>query len=78
MTTENRLKSIIKNWFITEPLLFSVVTTHHLVSNDGLTVPMRTGRRCIEFSELLTGELTDFELSDFLKIEAYRILLKHP
>ncbi len=78
MTCENRLKAIIKNWFITEPLLFSVVTTHHLVLNDELTVPMRTGRQCIEFSEVLTNELSDAELTDFLKIEAYRILLKHP
>ena len=78
MTSEKRLKAIIKNWFITEPLLFSVVTTHHLVMNDALTVPMRTGRHCIEFSELLTKELSEPELTDFLKIEAYRILLKHP
>ena len=78
MTSENRLKAVIKNWFITEPLLFSVITTHHLVLNDSLTVPMRTGRHCIEFSELLTNELSESELTDYLKIEAYRILLKHP
>ncbi len=78
MTSEKRLSAIIKNWFITEPLLFSVVTTHHLVMNDRLTVPMRTGRLCIEFSDLLTSELSDAQLTDFLKIEAYRILLKHP
>ena len=78
MTSEKRLSAIIKNWFITEPLLFSTVTTHHLVLNDELTVPMRTGRQCIEFSGLLTGELSDAQLTDYLKIEAYRILLKHP
>ena len=78
MTSEKRLSAIIKNWFITEPLLFSVVTTHHLVTNDGLTVPMRSGRKCIEFSDLLTSGLSDAQLTDFLKIEAYRILLKHP
>lgn len=78
MTSENRLKAVIKNWFITEPLLFSVITTHHLVLNDSLTVPMRTGRYCIEFSELLTNDLSETELTDYLKIEAYRILLKHP
>ena len=78
MTSEKRLSAIIKNWFITEPLLFSVITTHHLVTNDGLTVPMRSGRKCIEFSDLLCKDLSDAELSDFLKIEAYRILLKHP
>ncbi len=78
MTSENRLKAVIKNWFITEPLLFSVITTHNLVLNDSLTVPMRTGRHCIEFSELLTNELSETELTDYLKIETYRILLKHP
>ena len=78
MSTEKRLSSIIKNWFITEPLLFSVITTHHLVMNDTLSVPMRTGRHCIEYSELLTSELSEEELTDSLKIEAYRILLKHP
>lgn len=78
MTCEKRLKTIIKNWFISEPLLFSIITTHHLVMNDGLTVALRTGRMCIEFSNLLCSELSDTELTDFLKIETYRILLKHP
>ncbi len=78
MNSEKRLSAIIKNWFITEPLLFSVVTTHHLVLNDGLSVPMRSGRLCIEFSDLLTSQLSDAQLIDFLKVEAYRILLKHP
>ena len=78
MNTERRLQNIIKNWFITEPLLFSVVTTHHVVLNEGLSVPMRTGRHYIECSQSLTEDLDDAELSDFLKIETYRILLKHP
>ena len=78
MTCEKRLNSIIKQWFISDPLLFSVITTHHFVLNDSLSVPMRSGHFCIEFSELLTKDLNDAELSDFLKIEAYRILLKHP
>lgn len=78
MTCEKRLNSIIQHWFINEPLLFSVVTTHHLVSNESLSVPMRTGHQCIEYSELLTKDLSENELTDFLKTEAYRILLKHP
>ena len=78
MSTESRLSSIIKNWFITEPLLFSVITTHHLISNENLSVPLRTGRHLIEYSEFLTSELSEAELTDSLKIEAYRILLKHP
>ena len=77
-STERRLSDIIKKWFITEPLLFSVVTTHNLILNNSLSVPMRTGRHCIEFSEELTYSLSEEELTDYLKIETYRILLKHP
>ena len=77
-SVERRLSQIIKKWFITEPLLFSLVTSHNLVLNDELSIPMRTGRHCIEFSDSLGGQLSDDELTDFLKIEAYRILLKHP
>ena len=78
MTSEKRLNAILKNWFISEPLLFSVLATHHFVLNDSLTIPMRTGRQCIEFSENLVQPLSDPELTDVLKTEAYRILLKHP
>lgn len=78
MSTERRLSQIIKKWFITEPLLFSVVATHNLVLNDELSIPMRTGRGCIEFSDYMGSQLTDEQLTDYLKIEAYRILLKHP
>ena len=76
--TEKRIQKIIKDWFISAYLLFSAVTTHHTVLNDSLSVPMRTGNLCIEYSNTLTENLSDDELSDLLKIEVYRILLKHP
>lgn len=76
--TEKRINKIIKDWFVTEALLFSAVTTHHTVLNDSLSVPLRTGNLCIEYSNILTQNLSEAELSDLLKIEVYRILLKHP
>ncbi len=76
--TEKRINKIIKDWFVTEALLFSAVTTHHTVLNDSLSVPLRTGNLCIEYSNTLTQNLSEAELSDLLKIEVYRILLKHP
>lgn len=76
--TEKRINKIIKDWFVTEALLFSAVTTHHTVLNDSLSVPLRTGNLCIEYSNTLTQNLSEDELSDLLKIEVYRILLKHP
>ncbi len=76
--TEKRINKIIKDWFVTEALLFSAVTTHHTVLNGSLSVPLRTGNLCIEYSNTLTQNLSENELSDLLKIEVYRILLKHP
>ena len=63
MNCEKRLNDIIKKWFITEPLLFSVVTNHHFVNNESLSVPLRTGHHCIEFSEVITNQLSENEIS---------------
>lgn len=78
MNTEKRLKSIISSWFIKEPLLFSAVTTHTLLQNENMNIPLRTGQRRIEFNPNLLEQMEDTVLEDYLKIETFRILLGHP
>lgn len=78
MNTEKRISSISKKWFYQVPLLFSVYCTHSLVNNENISVPLRTGKLRIEFSELLCSRLSDELLEDALKVEIYRILLQHP
>lgn len=78
MNCEKRIKSIAKNWFFNNPLLFSTFCTHSLVENAALTVPMRTGRRLIEFSSAIVENYSDFQLETCLKIQIYKILLQHP
>lgn len=78
MTIENRLKKVISSWFLSEPLLYAVICTHAVVKNDALTIPMRTGSGRIEYSELLLSKYSDLQLAEYLKIEAFRILLGHP
>lgn len=75
---EAKIKQITSQWFFTEPLLFSVYCTHHLVCNTELTIPMRTGRMCIEFSPTLLEQASENQIEEYLKIEIYRILLGHP
>lgn len=71
-------EDISSRWFLSEPLLFSVYCTHHLVPNSKLNVPFRTGKMRIEYSENLISELDEKTVEELLKIEIIRILLKHP
>ncbi len=75
---EERLKKIARNWFYSEPLLFSAWCTHSLFKNDALKIPMRTGHLRVEFSEKLLTEADDTTLESLLTVEMYRILLQHP
>ena len=77
-TGEERIKKIAEDWFLREPLLFSVLCTHKTVTNDSLHIPFRTGKQRIEFSEPLLKKLSDRDLEEYLRIEIFRILLKHP
>lgn len=75
---EKVLNKIISSWFYSEPLLFSIITTHQLIKNENISCPMRTGQFRIEYNPLLLEKSSDEELELYLKIEVYRILLQHP
>lgn len=77
-TIEERISKISEQWFLTEPLLFATYCTHKIVPNTNLKVPFRTGKRQIEFSPSLIQELDDCEVEELLRIEMFRIILKHP
>ena len=74
----HKIKKIISSWFLSKPLLYSVITTHELVPKDGLSVPMRTGRLRIEYSPEFLEKCDDSVLEKYLEVEVYRILLGHP
>lgn len=75
---EKKIKQITKDWFFSEPLLFSVVCTHAFVENSSMTVPMRSGCKRIEFSSSQLCKVSDKTLEAYLMVEMYRILLQHP
>lgn len=78
MTVLDRIKKNGERWFLAEPLLFAVFCSHEFLENDLLTVPMRTGNRKVEFAPEILERVSDAVLSEFLKVEMFRILLKHP
>ena len=78
MNALNRIKKIGERWFLTEPLLFAVYCSHEFVENNSIEVPMRTGNMKIEFAPKILDKIADDVLAEYLKIEMFRILLKHP
>ena len=78
MSVIERIRKIGERWFLTEPLLFAVFCSHEFRENESLTVPMRTGNRKVEFAPEILANVTDTALTEFLKVEMFRILLKHP
>lgn len=74
----DRIRKIGERWFLTEPLLFAVYCSHEFCENDSLAVAMRTGNRMVEFVPKILENASDAVLTEFLKVEMFRILLKHP
>lgn len=73
-----RIEKILERWFILEPPLFQVLCLHELAADDSITCPMRSGRRRLEYNPGLIGKMSDAALEETMKLEAVRILLKHP
>lgn len=78
MTVEETIKKIGERWFLTEPLLFAVYCSHQISENNFLKISMRTGNRRIEYSSKILSRFDEKAITEILKIEMYRILLKHP
>jgi len=78
MSVKEKISQVVDKWFLYEPLMFNVYCTHKLEPNSDMKCPFRTGKRRIEYNpELLKDSSTD-EISQGLKTEVTRILLKHP
>jgi predicted metal-dependent peptidase len=77
MTARDRITDVVEKWFLVEPLLFAVWTTHELAVNPRLrTIRVHQGR--VEYNPSFIDALDRHELEEVLALEAMRILLKHP
>jgi predicted metal-dependent peptidase len=73
----DRIRQVVEKWFLVEPLLFAVWTTHELAVNPRLrNIRVHQGR--IEYNPAFIDALNRRTLEQVLQVEALRILLKHP
>lgn len=73
-----RINHILEQWALVEPALFRVLCLHELVENRSMPCPVRSGRRRVEYNPLYLQEISDMALDQALRVEAVRILLRHP
>lgn len=73
----DRLSDLAQQWFLAEPLLFAVWTTHRIVEQPNIAT-IRVGRGRIEVNADFIRSLDKPTLREVMKFEAVRIVLKHP
>lgn len=78
MSARERIQQKTEQWFLTEPLFFTVYCTHKLTMNPNMQCALRTGKGRIEYNPSLIDLIPDSVLKDKLKVEIVRILLGHP
>ena len=77
-SVKERISRIAERWWLTEPAFFAVYCSHSLAENGQMKCTMRTGERRIEYNPTLAEPLSDEALEEYLKVECFHILLKHP
>lgn len=78
MSALERIQQEVEQWFLTEPLLFTVYCSHRLTIHPNMLCPLRSGQGRIEYNPSLVEQLSNTQLKAMLTVEMVRILLKHP
>ena len=78
MSARERIQREAEQWFLTEPVFFTVYCSHRLTMNANMQCPIRAGQGRIEYNPTLIESLQDNQLREVLKVEMIRILLQHP
>ena len=78
MSTLERIQQDVEQWFLAEPLFFTVYCSHRLTINPKMLCALRSGQGRIEYNPELIDPMTDHQLRALLSVEMIRILLKHP
>ncbi len=78
MSALERIHKEVEQWFLTDPLLFTVYCSHRLTINPNMQCPLRSGQGRIEYNPPQVDQLSNTQLKAMLTAEMVRILLKHP
>jgi predicted metal-dependent peptidase len=76
-SADERIRRAAEGWFISEPLLFAAFLTHRLAARPDLGT-LRAGEGRVEYDPAFVQALPDRVLGELLRLEAVRIVLKHP
>ncbi len=72
-----RIGAILERWFLGDPLLLSVWTSHAFIAEPRIqSIRVQHGR--IEYAPAFLAGLDDRELEQVMRFETLRIVLKHP
>ena len=78
MTARERIQKEIEQWFLTEPVFFTVYCSHSLAMNANMMCPLRSGKGRIEYNPAIIEAMPDSMLHTLMRVEIIRILLQHP
>ena len=78
MSALERIQQEVEQWFLTEPLLFTVYCSHRLTIHPNMQCALRSGQGRIEYNPQQVDLMSDTQLKAMLTVEMVRILLKHP
>jgi len=78
MSALERIQQEMEQWFLTEPLFFTVYCSHRLTINPNMLCALRSGQGRIEYNPEVIDSMPDHQLRALLSVEMIRILLKHP
>jgi hypothetical protein len=76
-TLAERLRELNERWFLREPALFMLLSSHELLAKPEIRT-LRSGKGRIEYNPIFLEELDDAALDRVLKAEGVRVLLRHP
>ncbi len=77
LLTGAKISKIVEKWYITDPLLFAIWTTHKTKVNTYIQT-IRVGSGWVEYNPTFIHSLSSEQLHNVIFYEALRILLKHP
>lgn len=78
MSALERIQQETEQWFLTEPLFFTVYCSHRLTINPNMLCALRFGQGRIEYNPEVIDSMPDHQLRALLSVEMIRIMLKHP
>ena len=64
MSALERIQQEVEQWFLTEPLFFTVYCSHRLTINPNMLCALRSGQGRIEYNPELIDSMPDHQLGD--------------